>query len=542
MDSPSEKSYRESQTAISGLGRRVGQLDAGQTENAEYQASHPDQILQRTFNMRNALLFAGTSHPDLAKKIAAHLNMPLSPVTVRRYPNQELTVNFGCSVRSQSVYIVQSGSDTINDHVMELMIMVRAARAASASSVIVIMPYYSYSKQCKKKKHRGAIAAKLVADMLMVAGVNHVITLDLHAKQISGFFTVPLDNLFSKPIFVNWIKRNIPNYQDAVVVSKNIGGAKRVTVIADDLQMRFALIFTESKHVKAMKKGVSIVALHQLGDENTSPTQSQKDEVYLNYDNSQNNSPPLNDFSSFTISNCISEELKVEEKKDQVLNDSPGFINPSLDIVDSAELDLRPMDEIMNESDDDLEPSVVIESHQSRDPSYEPHKSIHFSTSPSQKLASLHHGKSISFSVEPSSGLKHASHFDSKHSKPPVKNKEVFTTLIGDVSGRAVLLVDDLIDSPKSFLSVAEHLVKECGATRVYICVSHGLFTEAAARDIDACKYITNIITTNSYPISQKLRSSFKKLVQVDVSHLLAEAIRRNHNGESISALFEKIV
>ncbi|KAJ2827246.1 ribose-phosphate pyrophosphokinase 1, partial [Coemansia erecta] len=190
--------------------------------------------------MRNAKLFAGTSHLTLAERVASHLGAELAPVNLRRYTNRETTVDLGCSVREKDVYILQSGSMSTNDHLMEVLIMVSAARLASARKITVVMPYFPYSKQSKKKKRRGAISGKLVASMLTVSGADHVITMDLHASQMGGFFTIPVDNLFSEPTLARWLTEHVlrgdsdssngaraPGAEGVVVVAKNAGGAKR---------------------------------------------------------------------------------------------------------------------------------------------------------------------------------------------------------------------------------------------------------------------------------------------------------------------------
>ncbi|PVU95027.1 hypothetical protein BB559_002841 [Furculomyces boomerangus] len=440
--------------------------------------------------MKNGKIFSGTSHPALAQRIAGHLSTFLSPVTVQRFPNQEITVSFGCSVRDQNVYIIQSGSDIMNDHIVELLIMIRAAKMSSARKVIVVMPYYPYSKQSKKKKHRGAITAKLVADMLMVSGADHIITLDLHAYQISGFFTIPVDNLFSKPIIAGWVFNNIADYKNAVVVAKNTGGAKRVTALADMLGIKFALIYVDNSHVKTFSRAPSAVALHCLSQDDIGKNQ----------------------FKAVSSKIKEHEEIygKLAESENDDLPNIAGSDLPALGIASEAsERDLRPIDEIMNESDDDLEDEVISESNQSR-------------TSPL-----------LSHPIE-SNDLKPLNHSETRKAKSNI-------TLVGDVSNKLALLVDDLIDRPKSFITVAEHLMKNCNCKGVYIFASHGLFTEKTLTEIEECPYIQKVIATNSYPISQQTKSISKKLVQVDVSPLLAEAIRRNHNGESISSLFERL-
>ena len=130
------------------------------------------------------------------------------------------------SVRNEDVFIIQTGCGNVNDALLELVIMVSACQGASAKRVTAVIPYMPYSKQCKKKK-RNAIVARLVANMLQVAGVDHIMTMDLHASQSSGFFSVPVDNLIAEPSIAEYIRSNIPDYTNGVVVAKNTGGAKR---------------------------------------------------------------------------------------------------------------------------------------------------------------------------------------------------------------------------------------------------------------------------------------------------------------------------
>ena len=143
--------------------------------------------------------------------------------------------------------MVQSGSPTINDTIMELLIMISACKGGSAKSITAVMPYFPYSRQSKKKQHRGAITARMVANLLHIAGVNHVMTIDLHASQMQGFFKCPVDNLVAEPLLARWIRANVPNWREAVVVSKNPGGTKRVTSLADALKLSFGIVTTDRR-------------------------------------------------------------------------------------------------------------------------------------------------------------------------------------------------------------------------------------------------------------------------------------------------------
>lgn len=192
-------------------------------------------------------LLTGNSHPELAKQVAQRLGIELTRVLVLQYSNQETSVTIGESVRDEDVFILQSTAPgNINDGLMELLIMVNACRTASARRVTAVLPNFPYARQDKKDKSRAPITAKLMANMLQTAGCNHVITMDLHASQIQGFFNVPVDNLYAEPSTLNWIRDNLKvKEKECVIVSPDAGGAKRATSIADGLELDFALIHKE---------------------------------------------------------------------------------------------------------------------------------------------------------------------------------------------------------------------------------------------------------------------------------------------------------
>lgn len=251
---------------------------------------------------------------------------------------------------------------------MELMIMINACKTSSASRVTAVIPYFPYGKQSKQKKTRGAITAKLIANMLATAGVDHIITMDLHSSVIQGFFDRPVDNLLAEPSIAKYIKEHIPDYTDGVIVAKNAGGAKRVTSLADRLKIGFAMIQKE----------------HQISS---------------------------------------------------------------------------------NES--------------------------------SEK-----------------------------------------STVVGDVKGKVCFIVDDIIDGPGSFLKAA-NVLAEHEAKRIYIIATHGILSNDSLDIIEQSPAVHKIIVTNTYPLTQEKKEKSTKLEIIDISGVLVEAIRRTHNGESISYLFD---
>ncbi|KAF9071078.1 phosphoribosyltransferase-like protein [Rhodocollybia butyracea] len=187
-------------------------------------------------------ILAGNSHPELAQSVSERLNVPLVPCTVKKFSNGETNVKISESVRDEDVFIIQSGCNDANDNLMELLILISACKTASARRITAVIPSFPYARMDKKDKSRAPITAKLVANMLVVAGCDHVITMDLHASQIQGFFDIPVDNLFSEPLMLSYIKRSISGWKNGIIVSPDAGGAKRVTAIADKLGVEFALI------------------------------------------------------------------------------------------------------------------------------------------------------------------------------------------------------------------------------------------------------------------------------------------------------------
>ena len=146
---------------------------------------------------------------------------------MKKFSNGETSVKIGESVREEDVFILQSGTGDVNDSLMELLILISACKTASARRITAVIPCFPYARVDKKDKSRAPITAKLVANMLVVAGCDHVITMDLHAGQIQGFFDIPCDNLFTEPLMIGYIKREIPDWKNGIVVSPDAGGAKR---------------------------------------------------------------------------------------------------------------------------------------------------------------------------------------------------------------------------------------------------------------------------------------------------------------------------
>lgn len=192
--------------------------------------------------MTDLRIFSGTGNPELSARIAEQLGIPLGAIAVRRFSDGEMRVQIDESVRGDDVFIVQPGSHPVNDNFMELLIMVDAFRRASARRVTVVMPYYCYARQDKKVKPREPIAAKLTANLITTAGANRVLTIDLHAGQIVGFFDIPVDHLYAGPILAQYFADEFSSREKMVVVSPDVGGVPRARAFAEFLGTPIAII------------------------------------------------------------------------------------------------------------------------------------------------------------------------------------------------------------------------------------------------------------------------------------------------------------
>ncbi|RKH00002.1 ribose-phosphate pyrophosphokinase [Corallococcus sp. CA053C] len=191
---------------------------------------------------RDFKVFAGNSNPALAQRICDYLQRPLGKAVVDTFSDGEIHVEIGENVRGQDVFIVQSTCPPTNHHLMELLIMCDALKRASAGSITAVMPYYGYARQDRKVAARTPITAKLVADMLEVAGVNRVVSMDMHAGQIQGFFNMPSDHLYGSPVFLEDMRKRFPELSDVVIVSPDAGGVERARAYSKRLDTGLAII------------------------------------------------------------------------------------------------------------------------------------------------------------------------------------------------------------------------------------------------------------------------------------------------------------
>lgn len=356
------------------------------------------------------IVIAGNSHSELAELIASRIK-PLGDCKIYKR-SEETKVEIGESIRGKDVFIIQTGSKEPNDNIMELLIMCYACKTSCARNIIGVIPYLPYSKQSKMKK-RGCIVSKLMAQMLTRSGMTHLITMDLHQKEIQGFFDMPVDNLRASPFLINYIQTKIPDYRNAVIVARNPGQAKRVTAFAERLRLSIAVIHGELDNQLEQSESECLDG---------------------------RNSPPT---------------LLVPTDSDNINSRKSVFELPNL--------------------------------------------TIPVRNNPKEKLP---------------------------------------MDVVGDVSGRIAIIVEDMVDDLEAFARAAE-ILRERGAYKIYVMATHGLLSNDAPRIIDN-SYIDEVVVTNTVPHEvQKMQCH--KIKTVDISLLISEAIRRIHNQESMSYLFRDI-
>ncbi|KAI4126837.1 MAG: hypothetical protein LQ338_003547 [Usnochroma carphineum] len=515
------------------------------------------QIQQQA--MRQVKIFSGSSHPWLVDAICERLGTQRAKCDLRKFSNGETSVSIDTSIRDQDVFVVQSGSDKINDTLMELLIMISACKGGSAKSITG-----SFNPE-----------NTTIANLLSVAGINHVITVDLHAPPTQGFFGKPVDNLHAEPLIARWIRNHVAGWKEAVVVSKNPGGSKRVTSLADALKLNFGIITTDRRRTAMGGNSVLDMSgyLERMGDGAYDVNHLQRQETQA-----EASIDPLADFEQPrdtiphhprvsglanghppSVSIPVRQAVGANSVSHARAVDAGVSQNPHTRIPRSAPLDEPVPEEDSAEQYTDERATEVITGRLV-------HGHLVDDDGPSPVLSTM----SGSVATLPgdvvgppqfddqdpmtSSFMSHLSTVTSHNTfgganataesddeEESFKNPELehTITLVGNVKDRIVFIMDDLIDRCGSWIAAAETVVKRGGAKKVYCIATHGLFGYDSLEQMENCKCIDFIVVTNTYPISADRIRSSKKLVILDISNLLSEAIRRNHYGESISQLFQ---
>ena len=460
----------------------------------------------------------------------------------------------------------------------------------------------------------------MLANLMKVAGVDHVITIDLHSAQMQGFFKCPVDNLFAEPILNKWIRMNISEWWDTVVVSKNPGGTKRVTRLADKMGLSFGIVTTDQRKTHTPLSLSNSVVMESLGPDGSNDQRGGEDQMRETASYSKT-SRKQTDYSTPRKQDWAQPKAQSSPRPDgedqtrrpsQRRTISAGLPpSPFRSRLPNGDLQSSPL---VQSSWPDSDDSTLTEKREHTSDSFKLKKTFSApSTPPPPHLlpmdedgyeepegdentderaidvitGRLIHGHIVDDDV-PSPSLSqysaHIGHLPASEDDPPdhmmqsftsiassrwrtdqngakgvhalggtgdatasdeeeeeaLQNPEIETTvtLVGNVRDKPVLIVDDMIDKAGSWIAAAETVVKRGGATCVYCMATHALFGGDSLRELEECDMIEAIVVTNAFPIPEEKRRNSKKLAVLDVSGLLAEAIRRNHHGESISQIY----
>ena len=382
----------------------------------------------------------------------------------------------------------------------------------------------------------------MLANLLGVAGVKHVITVDLHASQMQGFFRCPVDNLHAEPIIAKWIRHNVPNWREAVVVSKNAGGTKRVTSLADALKLSFGMVTTDRRRGGNMSASM---IMNHLDNPEHQPSMVQTSRSSANLETPSPN----------VVQTPRQKPIIITEPPESPMSVEENFINRSSSQNDSGsgsgDLDAFPAynSEASMNNDvgyDDRQAQEVIQGrlirgHIVEDDAPSPARSTTENSPHEEDDMTMSHASSYFVTDRQSLGgtgdaVASSDEEDNALSHPTAEH---MITLVGNVKNKAVFIVDDMIDKPGSWIAAAETVMKKGHAKKVYCIATHGVFGGDCLEQLQACDCIDTVVVTNSFPIDEERGKKISKLVVLDLSFLLAEAIRRNHYGESISPLFQ---
>ncbi|KAI9753818.1 MAG: hypothetical protein M1815_005972 [Lichina confinis] len=413
---------------------------------------------------------------------------------------------------------------------MELLIMISACKGGSANKITAVLPYFPYSRQSKQKSHRGAITARMLANLLSVAGVHHIVTVDLHAAQMQGFFGRPVDDLHAEPFIARWIRHNVPDWREAVVVSKNAGGTKRVTSLADVLKLNFGIVTMDRRRGNP----ASSMAL----DGPNGSTANYHDQGGRVTDRATVASPVgferTNDVAQVNGSGAGSHAEAGPDGSAPDHGEDSGDDSAdgrARNVVRGRLVHGQLVDDDFPSPPNSLSASVTTAAGE-----------IPVEQTPDAMTASMLSSSSRLSGVVDPVALDAGVSSDDDEAEEILESfvSEHMITVVGNVRDKTVFIVDDIIDKPRSWIAAAETVVKRGGARRVYCIATHGLFGSHSLEELAKCDCIDQIVVTNSCPISIEDQRLTKKLVVLDISILLSEAIRRNHYGESLSQLYDQ--
>lgn len=345
---------------------------------------------------------------------------------------------------------------------------------------------------------------------------------------MQGFFGKPVDNLFAEPFIARWIRLNVPSWKDAVVVSKNAGGTKRVTSLADTLKLNFGIVTTDRRRPKMSVTMTDSTVFFDSMDQEVSHEPKGKHPFAVQVQKAQQEGPRSEESPG--------KQSNQDESRDSLRPETPPARRPSELEATREYTDVRVRDVVTGRLvqgqlvDDDYPPAGNASA-----PSGEatPVRTENSDAAPDPMAESI---VSTSSSFAPDHALggtfDAAESTDDEASVGRTVEKEKTITLVGEVRGRTVFIVDDMIDKCGSWIAAAETVVKRGGAKKVYCIATHGLFGNESLEQMEACDSIDHIVVTNTFPIPRELAKKSEKLIIIDISSLLSESIRRHHYGE----------
>ncbi|KAL2014478.1 hypothetical protein VTN00DRAFT_2003 [Thermoascus crustaceus] len=353
---------------------------------------------------------------------------------------------------------------------------------------------------------------------------------------MQGFFGKPVDNLFAEPLIARWIRINVPGWKDAVVVSKNAGGTKRVTSLADTLKLNFGIVTTDRRRPKmAVTMTDSTIFFDSI--EHDHARDGSKDE------RNDNSRPSTSDGPQDNLNGSASTAWSASALRPETPPAArrPSELEAANEYIDERARDVVTGRIVQGHLVDDDYPSPALSSMSTpmTAPPGTGQNQDHHEHLPDPMAASIVSGTSSLQADHALGGTFDAAESSDDEAGGSLREEEKTITLVGEVKDRTVFIVDDMIDKSGSWIAAAETVVKRGGAKKVYCIATHGLFGNESLEEMEACDAIDHIVITNSFPISAENLRSSKKLVVIDVSTLLSESIRRHHYGESVSALFQ---
>ncbi|PBP16406.1 ribose-phosphate diphosphokinase [Diplocarpon rosae] len=465
--------------------------------------------------MRNTLIFAGSSCPGLTNQICSNLGMAPAAVELSQFANGETSVKILTSIREKDVFVVQSGSSKINDSIMELLILISACKGGSANKITAVLPYFPYSRQSKKKSHRGAITARMLANLLNVAGINHVLNFGMVTtdKRRGGGMTTSmimsrLDVLDNDPD-VDVSRLEIDDNDEPEFKTEKRPEPSKIQTSREEQNSEQSARSCTSPPRRTVHSRQDSQQSSRKPQTAPSPLRSaHKGPVATR-------SPLTHPASTPAKSSSIEEEVGEGDEAEFTDERARDIIHGRL-----IHGHIVP-DDYPSPTQSAMSNSVILE--RSEDEPMEISRNSSFFNPEAHVLGGT--ADAAATSDEEEEGFNNPS-------------LEQMITLVGDVRGRTVFIVDDMIDKAGSWIAAAECVVKRGGAKKVYCIATHGLFGGDSLEELENCDCIDLIVVTNSFPIPPEKARGINKLVVLDLSNLLAEAIRRNHYGESISALF----